>query len=90
MAGVSIALLLVGIVLGGGLIMLLSKRQKMPKMELFNMNYTESKNENNINNWNKYHSSQKQHFFPFSNKEGEALRCNIGLTFYKKIMLDIE
>lgn len=41
MAGVSIALLLVGIVLGGGLILLLSKKQKMPKMELFNMNYRE-------------------------------------------------
>jgi hypothetical protein len=32
-----------GIVLGGGLILLLSKKQKMPKMELFNMNYREPK-----------------------------------------------
>jgi hypothetical protein len=43
MAGVSIALLLVVFVLGGGLILLLSKKQKMPKMELFNMNYREPK-----------------------------------------------
>jgi hypothetical protein len=26
----------------------------------------------------------------FINKEGEALRCKIGPTFYQKIMLDIE
>lgn len=50
MAGVAIALLVVGIVVGGGLIVLLSKKKKLPKMELFNMNYTDLKKENSIDN----------------------------------------
>jgi hypothetical protein len=29
-------------------------------------------------------------FGVFSVKEGKALRCKIGPTFYQKIMLDIE
>jgi hypothetical protein len=35
------------------------------------------------------HSCSSRSFIRFD-KEGEALRCKIGPTFYQKIMLDIE
>ncbi|XP_076072819.1 uncharacterized protein LOC143044643 [Mytilus galloprovincialis] len=44
-AGIGLGLLLVGVIVGGGLIIILSKKRKLPPVEIFNMNYTESKDD---------------------------------------------